>query len=97
MASYPSLSTIESLRMALLTLEHAAGDVRERAALARVRQAILKSLADYEADLAIIDALPPGLEKIQASELPGLMCMLDLADVQALEEATAKIPLHELD
>jgi hypothetical protein len=97
MASDPSLGTIESLRVAFMTLEHAAGTVREHGDFARVKHAILKRLADYEADLAIIDALPVGLEKIEASELPGLMCTLDLADVQALEEATANIPLHKLD
>jgi hypothetical protein len=97
MASNLSLGKIASLRMAFMILEHAAGDVRERANFARVKHAILNHLADYEADLAIIDALPVGLEKIEASELPGLMCALDLADFQALQEATANIPLHELD
>jgi hypothetical protein len=97
MASDPSLGNIESLRVALMTLEHAAGSLRDHADLARVKHAILKRLADCEADLAIIDGLPPGIEKGEASELPGLMCALDLADFQALEEATADIPLHKLD
>ena len=97
MTSQPSLGKIASLRMAFVILEHAAGAVRERANFVCVKHAILKRLADYEADLAIIEALPVGLEKIEASELPGLMCVLDLADVQPLEEATATIPLHEFD
>ena len=97
MISEPSLCKIASLRMAFMILEHAAGAVSERANFARVKHTILNHLADYEAELAIIDALPVGLEKIEASELPGLMCVLDLADFQALQEATANIPLHELD
>jgi hypothetical protein len=97
MTSEPSLGKIASLRMAFMTLEHAAGAVRERANFARVKHAILNHLANYEADLPIIEALPVGLEKREASELPGLMCVLDLADVQPLEEATATIPLHEFD
>jgi hypothetical protein len=92
MISEPSLGKIASLRMAFLILEHAAGAVRERANFARVENAILKRLADAEAELAIIDCLTPGIEKIGASELPGLMCALDLADFQALQEATANIP-----
>ena len=97
MTSQPSLGKIASLRMAFMILEHAAGAVRECANFVCVKHAILKRLADYEADLAIIEALPVGLEKIEASELPGLMCALDLADVQALEEATADIALDQLD
>jgi|HubBroStandDraft_6_1064221.scaffolds.fasta_scaffold09016_4 hypothetical protein len=97
MASDPSLGKIELLRVSFMTLEHAAGSLRATADLARVKDAILKRLADAESELAIIDALPVGLEKIEASELPGLMCALDLADVQALEEATADIALDQLD
>jgi len=97
MISEPSLRKIASLRMAFMTLEHTAGTVREGANFVRVKHAILKRLADYEGDLAIIEALPVGLEKIEASELPGLMWALDPADFQALQEATANIPLHELD
>ena len=97
MTSEPSLGNIASLRMAFMMLEHAAGAIRERANFACVKHAILTRLADYEADLAIIEALPVGLDKIEASELPGLMCTLALADFQALQEATANIPLQELD
>jgi hypothetical protein len=97
MTSEPSLGKIASLRMAFMILEHVAGTVRERANLACVKHAILKHLADYDADLAIIEALPVGLEKIEVSELPGLMWALDLANFQALQEATANIPLQELD
>jgi hypothetical protein len=97
MTSEPSLGKIASLRMAFMILEHAAGTVRERANFACVKHAILKCLADYQAGLAIIEALPVGLEKIEASELRGLMCTLALADFQALQEATANIPLEELD
>ena len=97
MTSQPSLGKIASLRMAFMILEHAAGAVRECANFVCVKHAILKRLADYEADLAIIEALPVGLEKIEVSELPGLMWALDLANFQALQEATANIPLQELD
>jgi hypothetical protein len=97
MISEPSLGTIESLRVAFMTLEHAAGSVREKADLARVKYAVLRRLADHEADSAIIDGLASDLEKIEASEVLGLTCVRDLADVQTLEDATADIPLHKLD
>ena len=97
MAPKSSHALAELLRVSFLTLEHADGSARDQADLARVKHATLKRLADYEAELAIIDSLARSLEKTEPSELPDMMSKLVIEDLQALEEATRDIPPHELD
>jgi hypothetical protein len=98
MPSEPPPDAVESLRIALLKIEHAPGPACHKAAVAHLRLRLLNHLADREAERALIKCLAPDqVEIAQIVERAALMPPLSLAELQTLEEGTAEAPPHELD
>ena len=84
-----SVDSLESFRLAFLKLEHACSDCDETA-VAHLRRTFLSSLAEAEAELAIIESLAP-------FEAARMAPHSSLAELQALEDDSANIPPHKLD
>ena len=89
MAREISLDSLESLRVALLKLEHASSDCDE-IAVAYFKSRAVSRLADLEAELAIIENLGPCSADVE------LAVGSSLAELQDLEGAKQKIPPHNL-
>jgi hypothetical protein len=95
---HPVTGTIESLRVALYRLDYLAGPAPCQSAVAHARRALLLRLADAEAELAIIENLRPAhAESRQTQELATWPSSLSIAEIEALEESSQKIPLHKLN
>lgn len=98
MTPNPVIGTIESLRVALHKLDHLAGPTPCQSAVGQARRALLLRLADAEAEFAIIEGLgPANAESGPTRENGAWSLTLSIADIQALEESSQKVPLHKLN
>jgi hypothetical protein len=90
--------TIESLRVALHKLDYLAGPTPCQSGIAHARRAILLRLADAEAELAIIENVGPAIaENGETHETAAWPLTLSIAEIEALEESSQRIPLHKLN
>ena len=90
MARQISLDSLETLRVALLKLEHA-GSNCDAIAVAHFKSLALRRLAELEAELSMVENATPRPADVM------LPSDSSLAELQALEDAIQKIPLHKLN
>jgi hypothetical protein len=94
----PVTDTIDSLRVALHKLDYLTGPTPCPSAVAPARRALLLRLADAEAELAVIENLgSANAESRQTHEMAAWPLTLSIADIEALEEFSQRIPLHKLN
>jgi hypothetical protein len=94
----PITGTIASLRVALHKLDYLAGPTPCQSAVAHARRAILLRLADAEAELAIIENVgPANVEGAQTHENAAWPLTVSIAEIEALEESSQRIPLDKLN
>jgi hypothetical protein len=97
-APNPETRTIASLRVALHRLDYLTGPTPCQSAVAHARRALLLQLANAEAELALIENLAPAnAESRQILEIAAWPLTLSIADIEALEESSQKIPPDKLD
>lgn len=97
-APNPVTGTIESLRVAVYQLDHLAVPTPCQSAVGLARRVLLLSLADAEAELAIIENLGrANAESRKTHEMATWPLTLSIAEIEALEESSQKIPLHKLN
>lgn len=84
--------------MALHKFDYLAGSTPCQSAVAHARRSILLRLADAEAELAIFENVgPANVESAQAHENAAWSLTVSIAEMEALEESSQRIPLHKLN
>jgi hypothetical protein len=86
---------MESLRIALLKLEHSRFSAGHERIVASLKSGLLNCLADLEAERAILSSLTPGA--LESASTAAQTLTLSFAELQTLEEAIAQRPPHKLD
>jgi hypothetical protein len=89
MSAGPSFDEIAYMRHKLLKLEHVPRDC-DPIAVAQFKSAALNTLADAEAELAII-------ENLAQARAASTVSRQSIAEIEALEDGYASVPLNKLD
>jgi hypothetical protein len=98
MTPNPLTRNIESLRVALLKLDYLSGPKSSQSGVAHARRVIVLRLADAEAELAMIESLMlANAETPPAHENAVWPLTVSIAEIEALEESSQRIPLHKLN